>query len=75
VICVINQIKYITGLNPLFIPTGLYVVKNVGILFLNKVLIPMEEQESQNYNSASKFAKNNLIIEIWNYIKLNQIRY
>ena len=63
-ICVISQIKYISGLNPLFIATGLFVVKNVGILFLNKVLIPMEEQESQNYNEANKFAKNNLIIEI-----------
>ena len=44
----ISQIKPTTGLNPLFIVTGFFVAKNVGILFLNIIIILMEVQESQN---------------------------
>ena len=39
--------------------TGFFVVKNIGILFLNKMAIPMGAQESQNYNLENYFAKNN----------------
>ena len=46
-ICVISQINFITGLNPKFIKTGFFVVKNVGILFLNIMTTPMVVQESQ----------------------------
>ena len=46
-ICVISQINYITGSNPKFIMIGFFVVKNVGILFLNIMTILMVEQESQ----------------------------
>ena len=46
-IYVISQIKFISGSNPKFIKTGFFVVKNVGILFLNIMTIPMVEQESQ----------------------------
>ena len=46
-ICVISQIKFITGSNPKFIRIGFFVVKNVGILFLNIMTIPMVERESQ----------------------------
>ena len=46
--CVISQISFITGLNPEFIRTGFFVVKNVGILFLNIMTILMAEQESQH---------------------------
>ena len=49
-IYVISKIKFITGLNPKFIRTGFFVVKNVGILFLHRVSIPMVVQESQNEN-------------------------
>ena len=48
-IYVISQILSTTGLSQLFIPTGFFAVKNVGILFQNKVNIHMEELESQNY--------------------------
>jgi len=47
VICVISQINFITGSNPKCIRIGFFVVKNVGILFLNIMTIPMVEQESQ----------------------------
>ena len=50
-IYVISKIQFITGLNPKFIRTGFFVVKNVGILFLNKMDIPMAEQESQMINN------------------------
>ena len=46
-IYVINQVKFITGLNQQFINTGFFVVKNVGILFQNIMDIPMEGQEKQ----------------------------
>ena len=46
--CVISQINFITGLNPEFIRTGFFVVKDVGILFLNIMTILMVGQESQN---------------------------
>ena len=44
----ISQIKFTIELNPKFIGTGFFVAKNVGILFLNIIIIRMEEQESQN---------------------------
>ena len=47
-IYVISQIKLITELNQLFINTGFFVVKNVGIKFLNIKIIPMVALESQN---------------------------
>ena len=47
VICVISQINFISGSNPKFIRTGFFVVKNVGISFLNIIIIPMVVQESQ----------------------------
>ena len=47
-ICVISQINFITGSNPKFIRIGFFVVKNVGILFLNRMVISMVVQESQN---------------------------
>jgi len=43
-----RQINFITELNPSFTRTGFSAVKNVGILFLNKMVIPMVEQENQN---------------------------
>ena len=46
-ICVISQINYITGSNPKFIRIGFFVVKNVGILFLNIMTIPMVGKEIQ----------------------------
>ncbi len=46
-ICVISQINFITESNPKFIKIGFFVVKNVGILFLNIMTILMVEQESQ----------------------------
>ena len=46
-ICVIGQIKFITGSNPKFIRTGFLFVKNVGVLSLNIMTILMVGQESQ----------------------------
>ena len=46
-IYVISQVHFITGSNPKFIKIGFFVVKNVGILFLNIMTILMVEQESQ----------------------------
>ena len=45
-IYVIREILFTIELNPQFIQTGFFVVKNVGILFQNIVNINMEEQES-----------------------------
>ena len=45
-IYVLSQINFITELNPEFIPNGFFAAKNVGILFQNKVNIPMVGQES-----------------------------
>ncbi len=42
-----SQISFITGSNPNFIRIGFFVVKNVGILFLKIMAIPMVVQESQ----------------------------
>ena len=56
-IYVIKEINYITGLNLKFIRTGFFVVKNVGILFLNIMIIPMEEQESQNNKFSLKLIR------------------
>ena len=53
-ICVISQINFITGSNPKFIKIGFFVVKDVGILFLNIMTILMEGQESQTDKSSSK---------------------
>ncbi len=44
---VISQIKFITESNRKFIRIGFFVVKNVGILLLNIMTIPMVAQESQ----------------------------
>ena len=59
-IYVTSQISFITGSNPTFISTGFSVVKNVGILFLNKVIIPTVAQESPNkkYLFFEKITKN-----------------
>ena len=46
-IYVISQVHFITGSNPKFIRNGFFVVKNVGILFLKIITIPMVGQESQ----------------------------
>ena len=46
-IYVISQEHFITGSNPKFIKNGFFVVKNVGILFLKIMTIPMVGQESQ----------------------------
>jgi hypothetical protein len=48
VIPVISKIKYITELNQQFIKTGFFVVKNVGMQFLNIIIIPTVAQESPN---------------------------
>ena len=53
--CVISQINFITGSNPKFIRIGFFVVKNVGILFLNIMTILMVEQESQTDKESSEF--------------------
>ena len=45
--CVISQISFITGSNPEFTRTGFFVVKHVGILFLNIMTTLMVGQESQ----------------------------
>ena len=50
----ISQIKFITELNPLFIKTGFFVVKNVGILFLNIIIIPTVVHENQNSEFSCK---------------------
>ncbi len=47
-IYVISEMKFITELNPKFILTGFFLVKNVGPLFLNIMVIPMVVLESQN---------------------------
>ena len=45
-----SQTKFTIELNQLFIRTGFFAVKNVGILFQKKVIIPMAALESQKYN-------------------------
>ena len=66
----ISQIKPTTGLNPLFIVTGFFVAKNVGILFLNIIIILMEEQESQN-NTYFIVTKSNQTIRSFKFIQFN----
>ena len=66
----ISQIKPTTGLNPLFIVTGFFVAKNVGILFLNIIIIRMEEQESQNNNTYFILTKSNQIIRGFKFYKI-----
>jgi len=41
-----NQIKFISGLNPKFIRNGFFVVKNAGLIFQNREDIPMVGQEN-----------------------------
>tara|TARA_B100000161_G_C33508393_1_gene395166 strand:- start:142 stop:309 length:168 start_codon:yes stop_codon:yes gene_type:complete len=54
-----SQIFFITGLNPQFIQTGFFVVKNVGIRFPKIVNIYMEAQESPNDKLSSKLTCKN----------------
>ena len=61
-IYVISQIRFITGLNPIFIKTGFFVVKNVGILFLDMIIIPMVVQERLTEKMRALDRKNNEII-------------
>ena len=69
---VISQISFITGLNPEFIRTGFFVVKDVGILFLNIMTILMVGQESQTDNyPANLIAKLMKLVEAWNLKQLN----
>ena len=71
-ICVISQINYITGSNPKFIRIGFFVVKNVGILFLNMMTILMVEQESKLINNpANLISKPMKLVKALNLIKLN----
>ena len=73
-ICVISQINFITGSNPKFIRIGFFVVKNVGILFLNIMTILMVEQESQTdkYSSEVNFKTNEISRSLeFNTIELN----
>ena len=53
-IYVISQEHFITGSNPKIIKNGCFVVKNVGILFLKIMTIPMVGQESQIDKESSK---------------------
>ena len=70
-IYVISQIKFITELNPQFIKTGFFLVKNVGVLFLNNIIIPTVAQESQNNKLPFKLiCKNNQIIRALEIYKL-----
>ena len=55
-IYVISKIQFIKELNPSFIQTSFFVVKNVGLLFQNKVNIPMVAQEIQNNKLSSKLS-------------------
>ena len=66
----ISQIKSTIELNPKFIGTGFFVAKNVGILFLNIIIIRMEEQESQNNNTYFILTKSNQIIRSFNFFKI-----
>ena len=54
-ICVISQINFTTESNRKFIRIGFFVVKNVGILFQNKVTILMAELGRQKYKLSIKF--------------------
>ena len=69
---VISQISFITGLNPEFIRTGFFVVKDVGILFLNIMTILIVGQESQTDKlSRNLIAKLMKLVEAWNLTQLN----
>ena len=46
-----SQIRFTIGLNRKFIRTGFFVVKHVGILFLNIMIILTVAQESQMINN------------------------
>ena len=50
--------------------TGFFVAKNVGILFLNIIIIRMEEQESQNNNTYFILTKSNQIIRSLKFYKI-----
>ena len=70
-IYVISQIKFITELNPQFIKIGFFVVKNVGMKFPNKIIIPTVAQESQDYKfTENKLAKSSRLLDAWKSIKL-----
>ena len=58
-IYVISKIRSNTGLNPLFILTGFFVVKNVGTLSLNIETIYMVARESLNDKQSSNLNFNN----------------
>ena len=62
-IYVISQIKFIWGLNPQFIQNGFFVVKNVGILFQNILIILMVEQENLEQKIMKKRAKSNKVMK------------
>ena len=67
-IYVISQEYFITGSNPKFIKNGFFVVKNVGILFLKIMTIPMVGQESQIDKESSEFnCKTNKIIRSFEF--------
>ncbi len=73
-IYVIRQINFITGSNPKFIRIGFFVVKNVGILFLNIMTILMVEQESptDKLSSEINFKTNEISKSLeFNTIELN----
>ena len=61
-IYVISQVSFITGLNPKFIKTGFFVVKDAGILFLDMIIIPMVVQERLTEKMRALDRKNNEII-------------
>ena len=66
----ISQIKSTIELNPKFIGTGFFVAKNVGILFLNIIIILMEGQESQNNNTYFILTKSNQIKRGFKFYKI-----
>ena len=71
-ICVISQISFITGSNPEFIRTGFFVVKHVGILFLNIMTTLMVGQESQTDKKSSNLnAKLLKLVKAWNLMQSN----
>ena len=50
-----SKIIFITELNPVFMRNGFFVVKNVGILFQNKVTILMAELGRQKCKLSIEF--------------------
>ena len=72
-ICVISKVLSNTGSNQLFILTGFFAVKNVGMLFQNMINIHMEVQGNQNFKTIQKYKspKGIKFLETWNIIKLN----